>query len=103
MFTTCLYFSLCNQNNLIIINITNCCDCRQYIPTYIFLLGLKINLHKCNLMNVGISNKEVDQCASIMGCLSVRFHFTYLARIYGGVNHGPCIELMGGGLFWCSS
>ncbi|GKB37452.1 RNA-directed DNA polymerase, eukaryota [Tanacetum coccineum] len=40
--------------------------------------GLKINLHKSKLMEIGINKEEIDLAASIVGCLTFSSPFKYL-------------------------
>nr|GFB61367.1 putative RNA-directed DNA polymerase, eukaryota, reverse transcriptase zinc-binding domain protein [Tanacetum cinerariifolium] len=45
--------------------------------------GLKINIHKSNIYDIGVSNEEVSSMASRTGCAAGSFPFTYLGLSIG--------------------
>ncbi|GJQ94463.1 RNA-directed DNA polymerase, eukaryota, reverse transcriptase zinc-binding domain protein [Tanacetum coccineum] len=45
---------------------------------FYLIFGLKININKCNILGIGVSDDEVSSMASVIGCEAVKFPFKYL-------------------------
>ena len=46
--------------------------------------GLQINLSKCNLLGIGVSDREINEMAVMIGCRSATFPFSHLGLAVGG-------------------
>ncbi|GJR32563.1 RNA-directed DNA polymerase, eukaryota, reverse transcriptase zinc-binding domain protein [Tanacetum coccineum] len=71
-------WSSVNAHNLL------CMLCCFYL-----ISGLKINVNKCNVLGVGVSNEEVSNLAKIIGCGAAKFLMKYLGVPVGG-NMARC-------------
>ncbi|GJS23025.1 putative RNA-directed DNA polymerase, eukaryota, reverse transcriptase zinc-binding domain protein [Tanacetum coccineum] len=56
---------------------------------FYLISGLKINVNKCNVLGVGVSNEEVSNLAKIIGCGAAKFLLKYLGVPVGG-NMARC-------------
>ncbi|GJX28013.1 putative RNA-directed DNA polymerase, eukaryota, reverse transcriptase zinc-binding domain protein [Tanacetum coccineum] len=56
---------------------------------FYLISGLKINVNKCNVLGVGVSNEEVSNLAKIIGCEAAKFPMKYLGVPVGG-NMARC-------------
>nr|GEZ75648.1 hypothetical protein [Tanacetum cinerariifolium] len=72
------YWSATNVNNLLCI-----------LRCFFLVSGLKINVQKCSLLGVGVSDDEVLNMAHIIGCGVADFLFKYLGVPVGG-NMSRC-------------
>ncbi|XP_021985415.1 uncharacterized protein LOC110881485 [Helianthus annuus] len=45
--------------------------------------GLKINIHKSNLMGMGVDEEEIARMAEVMGCIKGSVPFNYLGILLG--------------------
>ncbi|GKD03225.1 hypothetical protein Tco_1178199 [Tanacetum coccineum] len=61
-----------NITNLIII--LNC---------FYLVSGLRLNLHKSKLYEVGVALEDVEQCSGVIGCSTASLPFTYLGLPVG--------------------
>ncbi|GJX03839.1 hypothetical protein Tco_0189755 [Tanacetum coccineum] len=56
---------------------------------FYLISGLKINVNKCNVLGVGVSNEEVSNLAKIIGYWAAKFPMKYLGVPVGG-NMARC-------------
>ncbi|GJQ94396.1 RNA-directed DNA polymerase, eukaryota [Tanacetum coccineum] len=59
-------------------NRTNIITIVRVLKCFYMASGLKINLSKSKLSGIGVSKREVDEAAAIVGCSTLSFPFQYL-------------------------
>ncbi|GJR98003.1 putative RNA-directed DNA polymerase, eukaryota, reverse transcriptase zinc-binding domain protein [Tanacetum coccineum] len=59
------------------------------LSCFYLIFGLKINVNKCNVLGVGVSNEEVSNLAKIIGYGAAKFPMKYLGVPVGG-NMARC-------------
>ncbi|GJQ94395.1 RNA-directed DNA polymerase, eukaryota, reverse transcriptase zinc-binding domain protein [Tanacetum coccineum] len=59
-------------------NHTNIITIVRVLKCFYMASGLKINLSKSKLSGIGVSKREVDEAAAIVGCSTLSFPFQYL-------------------------
>ncbi|GKB57250.1 RNA-directed DNA polymerase, eukaryota [Tanacetum coccineum] len=55
----------------------------------VIFLGLKINVNKCNILGIGVSDDEVSNMANVIGCEPAKFPLKYLG-VPVGCNMTRC-------------
>nr|GFA81590.1 RNA-directed DNA polymerase, eukaryota [Tanacetum cinerariifolium] len=54
------------------------------LKSFFLVSGLKINIHKSELMGIGVRSDEVDRAARVVGCSTLSTPFSYLGVTIGG-------------------
>ncbi|GJV38519.1 RNA-directed DNA polymerase, eukaryota, reverse transcriptase zinc-binding domain protein [Tanacetum coccineum] len=56
---------------------------------FYLISGLKINVNKCNILGIGVSDEEVSNMANVIGCEAAKFPLKYLG-VPVGCNMARC-------------
>ncbi|GJY23662.1 hypothetical protein Tco_0397320 [Tanacetum coccineum] len=64
------------------------------LQCFFLISGLKINVHKSNVLGVGVTDEDVSQMANIIGCGMAKLPLKYLGvlcihSLDGGINAAP--------------